>query len=43
MISEENLDCLCDNGFKLSSNGYSCYPFEGTFVLGLETSPEDGK
>lgn len=29
IVVEEDIECLCDTGFQLSSDGYSCLTSEG--------------
>ena len=32
-IFDQQLECVCDTGFKLSSDGHSCFPAEGTVLI----------
>ena len=31
-VVNQNNQCLCDEGYQLSHNGFSCLPSEGTYV-----------
>lgn len=33
VIFEEDIECSCNTGFQLSSDGHSCYPSEGECYL----------